>query len=60
MLEKKKAKCRMLLSTVFYWFLSWWLFSDTILSMITWLKGHNCEEGIEETISYYCENRRGY
>lgn len=50
----------MLLSTVFYWFLSWWLFSDTILSMITWLKGHNCEEGIEETISYYCENRRGY
>ena len=54
---EKKAKCRMLLSTVFYWFLSWWLFSDTIL---TWLKGHNWEEGTQETISYYCENRRGY
>lgn len=56
----KKKKPRMLLSIVFYWLLSRWLFSDTILSMIIWLKGHNWEEGIEETISYYCENRRGY
>ena len=58
--KKKKANPRMLLSTVFYWVLSWWLFSDTILSMIIWLKGQNWEEGVEETISYYCENRRGY
>ena len=55
-----KKKPRMLLSIVFYWLLSRWLFSDTILSMIIWLKGHNWEEGIEETVSYYCENRRGY
>lgn len=59
-LNVEKKKPRMLLSIVFYWLLSRWLLSDTILSMIIWLKGHNWEEGIEETISYYCENRRGY
>lgn len=37
--KKKDPECW--LSTVLCWFLWWWLFADSVLSVIIWFNGHN-------------------
>lgn len=51
MLKKKtqNKKTEGWLSTALCCF-SWWLFSDTVLSVIIWSSGHNWGEGSEESV----------
>lgn len=48
MLGKKPTKLAQSSAVLILWLL---LFSDTVLSMIIHLKGHNWEDGIEESVS---------